>query len=238
VVIFVGYPSATTAAVGVVIVLTLYMTQPSASPRRPLFFAAAAFVVVAVVALNFGTIVHLSDRYFTAVGKQNNNGGRLAEWSGGIEKWKESPIYGSVFSGGTTVFVIRRGGLGAPLKGSYNSDYIEFLVLGGAIGLALLLSWYVTTEATVIKRYRAFLEAGQRNHAMLLRALLVGFNAFLTAGLFNPLYNGASRSATVFALYGLMMAVGGPERTSEEVPVPTGRAAAQRRQFDRPLIPA
>jgi hypothetical protein len=45
---------------------------------------------------------------------------------------------------------------------------------------------------------------------MLMKVLLVGFNAWLTAAMFNPLFQGMARSVTLFAIYGLMMALGEP----------------------------
>src|SRR5712691_3648259 len=225
-IIFLGYPSGTSAVVALVTVTSLYMTRPRASRKRPFLVGMTVITVALFALINFAALVNLTNHYFAAVGKQNDNGGRLAAWQAGVQKFLESPIYGDGFTGDTTVFVIRRQGLGAPLQGTYNSDYVLIMVLGGAVGLILLLGWYGVTEATILRRYRSYIDSGQPQHAALLRALLVGFNAYAAAALFNPLLNGASRTATLFAIYSLMMCVGNPETT---MPIKAGLGMARSR---------
>jgi len=50
--------------------------------------------------------------------------------------------------------------------------------------------------------------------------------AYAAAALFNPLFNGASRTATLFAIYSLMMCVGNPETT---MPIKAGLGMARSR---------
>jgi O-antigen ligase len=92
----------------------------------------------------------------------------------------------------------------------FHNDYILFLVEGGLLGLSLLLAWVIATELMMLRRYRAYLELGEYSRAGLMRALLIGFNAFFIAAAFNPLFTGMSSSATIFAIYGLMSALGSP----------------------------
>jgi O-antigen ligase len=215
VIIFLGYPSGTTALVGLATVLTLYMTRPKASARRPYRIAMVVLAALAVAIFNFHSTVNLIDKYFQAVHKQNNNPGRIALWSQGLDNFKRSPFFGSAFTGPTTVLTIRRSGLGAPIRAPLHNDYILFLVEGGALGLVLLVSWGAVTEVSALRRYRAFVEAGDEHRAALLRTLLVGFNGYFCAAMFNPLFYGASRSATLFALYSIMMLLGDPREARQ-----------------------
>jgi hypothetical protein len=217
-IIFLGYPSGTTALVGLTTVVTLYMTRPKASARRPYRIAMIVLAALTVTIFNFHSTVNLIDKYFTVVHKQNNNPGRIALWSQGLDNFKHSPIFGSAFTGPTTVLTIRRSGLGAPIQAPLHNDYILFLVEGGALGLVLLVSWGVVTEVAALRRYRAFVEAGDDQRAALLRTLLVGFNGYFCAAMFNPLFYGASRSATLFALYSIMMLLGDPRQARQPAP--------------------
>lgn len=208
--VFVSYPSATSAMVSLSTLVTLFVTRREGSSTRGWFVAIGAMSIVVVAILNFSSSVRLADDYFLNVGKQNNTNTRLALWTAGLQKFQRSPIIGDVFTGETTVLVARRAGGGAPFKNPYNNDYILFAASGGVVGFGLLLAWIALTERSAIRRYRGFVKAGSSAHAMLMKVLLVGFNAWLTAAMFNPLFQGMARSVTLFAIYGLMMALGEP----------------------------
>jgi membrane associated rhomboid family serine protease len=47
--------------------------------------------------------------------------------------------------------------------------------------------------------------AGRRDHATLLRVLLVAYNSWMCIALFNPLLQSVGTSAALFAIYALMM---------------------------------
>jgi hypothetical protein len=90
---------------------------------------------------------------------------------------------------------------------------VLFLAKGGLVGLLLLLAFILALERSLLRRYFAFAEAGDDVRASLLRLLLVGFNGFLVSMAFNPVLQGFSRSATIFAMYGIAMLVGTPRQT-------------------------
>jgi len=207
--IFKQYPSGTAFLVGVTTVVTLFLTRPRRANNWRLILVGSAVALVAVLGvLNFTGARNVADAYFSLVNKKNNDNARVALWEGGIQNFQKSPIWGQAFTGEATIFVIRRGGLGQPFKAPFHSDYVLFLSLGGLIGLGLLLGWAVSTELAVYRRYRGFVISGESDKAKLLRVLLVGFNAFFCAAAFNPELTGASRTATIAAIYGLMMLVG------------------------------
>jgi O-antigen ligase len=222
VIIFVGYPSGTTVVVALGAVITLYMTRPRASRARPYKVAMVILALMSLALFNFHSSIRLVDAYFSAVHKQNNSQGRLALWTEGLTEFKNSPVFGRAFAGGTTVATTRRNGLGARIQAPLHNDYILFLVEGGVVGLLLLILWAGATEVVILRRHRAFIEAGQEHHAAMLRTLLVGFNGYFCAAAFNPLFYGASRSATLFVIYGLMMGLGAPPlaRADGEVKAP------------------
>jgi O-antigen ligase len=216
--VFLSYPSATSAMVSLTALISMFVTRNEGSSKRAWIVAVGVSTVAVLALLNFSSSVKLANDYFLSVGKQDNTNTRLALWTAGIQKFERSPLIGDVFTGETTVSVARRAGGGAVFKNPYNNDYILFAASGGVVGLGLLLLWIVLTERSALRRYRGFIAAGQQAHASLMRALFVGFNAWLTAAMFNPLFQGMARSVTLFAIYGLMMALGEPEVGPDPVP--------------------
>jgi hypothetical protein len=220
--VFVTYPSATSALVALVSVATFFVTRPRGTRARPYVVGMLVVSVVVAALFNFSGSVHLAGDYFSGVGKQDNTNTRIALWTAGLEKFGRSPFFGDAFTGETTVLVYRQSGGQAAFHNPYNDDYILFAASGGMLGLVLLLGWIVWIETQALRRYRGFLASGQRHHATLVRVLLVGFNAWLTAAAFNPLFTGVGRSATLFSMYGLMMCLGRPAKT-EDLAVGTDR---------------
>jgi O-Antigen ligase len=221
--IFKSYPSATAFLVGVTTIVTLFITRPKKANNTRLILVGTVVAVVAILGiLNFGSARNISDSYFNLVNKKNNDNARVALWQGGIRNFEKSPVWGQAFTGEATILVIRRGGLGQPFKAPFHSDYVLFLSLGGLLGLGLLVGWVVVTEVTVYRRYQGFVRSGEANKARLARVLLVGFNGFFCAAAFNPEFTGASRTATIAAIYGLMMLLGkpGPPMEAEDAPAP------------------
>jgi O-Antigen ligase len=218
--VFLTYPSATFAMVCLATLVSMFVTRREGSSTRAWIVAIVGTSAIILALFNFSRSVQVADDYFLSVGKQNNTNTRLALWSAGIRKFENSPYIGDVFSGETTVEVARRPGGGALFKNPYNNDYILFAASGGLVGLGLLVTWIVLTQRSALRRYRGFTRAGQRYHASLMRVLFIGFNAWLTAAAFNPLFQGMARSVTLFAIYGLMMALGEPE----PVPSPSPEA--------------
>jgi O-antigen ligase len=213
--VFFTYPSGTSILVFIAILLTFSMTQPRPSRVRPYFIAFLIACAVAIILANFATGVAITNRYFALVGKNNANSSRLQAWGEGLNRFEESPIMGAAFSKPGVTTVIRPGGQGV-FQIPFHNDYIYFLATGGIIGLGLLLTWIVLTELVVLRRYGELLEVGDSARAALLRALLVSFNVFFVTSAFNPSIMGMSRSASIFAVYGLMMMI----RPVRNVPQP------------------
>lgn len=212
-VIFVTYPSATSVLVGASVVLTFYLTGRRSSGLRTLLVSLTIVMVAALAVVNFDRGVQLTDRYFAAVDKANANSGRLDLWTDGLERWQDAPIFGSGFAGEVTA-VRSRDQRVLP----FHNDFVLFLASGGLVGLGLLVTWFVLTELTLIRRYRGFVRAGDMRRAGLLRAILVCLNAFVVAMAFNPVLAGASRSAAIFGLYAIAMSVGEPPRLPQREP--------------------
>jgi O-antigen ligase len=206
--IFMTYPSGTSVLVFIAIMLTFSMTQPRPSRVRPYFIAFLVACALAIVLANFATGVTITNEYFSLVGKNNANSSRLQAWGEGITRFRESPIFGAAFSKPGVTTVVRPGG--SEFQIPFHNDYIFFLATGGIVGTGLLLVWIIGTELTILRRYGYLLEAGDRARAALLRALLAGFTVFFVTSAFNPSIMGMSRSASIFAIYGLMMAVRPP----------------------------
>ena len=232
--IFRAYPSGTALLVVLSTLATVFLTRRGRRPMRRWVAAVLVVGAAGLVVLNFGGGLHLTDTYFSAVGKRDNNGTRLALWQAGIDEFRQSPISGSWFSG-PTVIVTTRAGQHKQFQLPFHNDYILFLVEGGLIGLGLLLAWAISTELLMLRRYRAYVALGEQSRAALLRTLLIGFNAFFIAAAFNPLFTGMSSSATIFSIYALMMLLGSPASlaASGAQAAPTSRSAY--RPFRQPL---
>lgn len=203
--IFSTYPSATTLLVTISTILTLFVTRrPGTASLRLYIVTFVSLAIIALALLNFHTTVALTNEYFSLVNKANANQGRLALWSSGIERFKESPLIGAGFAGPTVSAAIHNKEL------PFHNDYVLFLAEGGILGFGLLLAWVAFTEITLVRRHAALARAGQNARAALVRAVLVGLNAFFVAAVVNPVLPGVSRAATVFSLYALAMGVGIP----------------------------
>jgi O-antigen ligase len=200
------YPSGTSVLVALAVVFTLFMVPTKPIRARPYVLGGAFLLAVVLVLLNFGSWVQLSNDYFSLVGKSNNNSTRLAIWTEGIERFQEAPAFGDGFAGPTVTTAVREEGR-TQFQLPYHNDYILFLANGGLVGFGLLVAWLIATEMLAVRRHASLLEEGERGKAALLRALLVGYNAYFVTAAFNPTITGASRSATIFAVYGLMMMI-------------------------------
>jgi O-antigen ligase len=213
--VFMTYPSGTSVLVFITILLTFSMTEPRPSKVRPYVIAFLIGCAVAVVLANFATGITITNKYFSLVGKNNANSSRLQAWGEGLNRFEGSPIIGSAFSRPGVTTVVRPGGRGE-FQIPFHNDYIFFLATGGILGLGLLVTWIIATELAVLRRYGYLLETGDSARAALLRALLVGFSVFFVTSAFNPTIMGMSRSASIFAVYGLMMAIRTPRGLPRE----------------------
>lgn len=205
---FLGYPSATAALILIATIITFFVTSPRGTKVRPYLVAIVVVAALGLSLANFNSSVALTSQYFELVGKRNTDAGRLAIWTSGIEEFKQSPVIGSVFSSDTVTEV------GPNRTSPYHNDFVLFLVKGGVVGLLLLIAFILALERSLLRRYFALVDAGEEARASLLRLLLVGFNGFLVSMAFNPVLQGFSRSATIFAMYGIAMLVGTPRKGS------------------------
>lgn len=215
--VFWTYPAATSVVVGFSTIVTLFVTRETSSNLRPYLVGSLLLIGATISLANAPTTLSIVDEYFLAVGKQNNNETRLALFEGGIEKFLRSPVVGEGFTGETTLTV--RLPSGQPFKAPLHDDYILLAASGGILALALFVAWIVVTEVNVLRRHHAFVAAGKMAQANLMRTLLVGFNAALVAALFNPVLQGMGRSASLFAFYGLMHAIGSPPSSTSARPL-------------------
>jgi O-antigen ligase len=227
--IFVTYPSATSLVVIVAMGLTMFLTGRRATGLRSIVVTGLVLITVTFALANFQQGVRLASRYFEAVGKVDANAGRLDLWASGVDRWRESPIYGSVFSGEAVAQRVRD-----EKALPFHNDFVLFLAEGGLIGFGLLVAWIVLTEVTLVRRYRRFIAAGQQERADLMRIILVFLNAFFAAMLFNPVLPGASRSATIFGLYAIVMSLGDPAVAARLV----SKVPLHRRALSAPAAPS
>jgi len=216
---FLAYPSATSILATMGMLITLFVTRPTASSMRPYVVGVIVAFGILVALLNLPTGVAILNDYFSFVHKVNATYGRLSVWSQGIAEFARSPFIGRVFSGGT-VAVATRLRAGSQIQIPYHNDYVLFLAEGGLIGFGLLIAWIVGLELTLLRGYRGFLQANMQAHATAMRLLLVGLNSFLVAAAFNPVMEGMSRSATIFGFYGVAMMLGRPPGRAARVSRP------------------
>lgn len=216
-VIFAGYPSATSVLVLLVTLVTILATGTGASRARPYLIGGVLLILAVAAVANFAASAELAGRYFEAVGKRNTSQGRVEFWASGIAAFQESPIIGEGFASDTVVESSR------DRSSPYHNDFVMFLAEGGIIGAGLLVVWIVLLLSSLTRRYFGFVEADAPERATLARLLLVGLNGFIVAMVFNPVLEGLSRSATVFALVAIASTLGAPEGDEE---AGTGRRRA------------
>jgi O-antigen ligase len=203
--VFTTYPSGTSVLVFLTMLLTFVATAPRPSRARPFLIGVLTAITVTFIILNFNAGVAITSDYFSLVGKNNADSTRLQAWAEGVNRFRDSPLVGSVFSEPGVTTVTRPGGRGQ-FQIPFHNDYIFFLAGGGIVGIGLLLAWIIATEILVARRYGDLLASGETARPALVRALLVGFNVFFVTCAFNPSLEGMSRSASVFAVYAMMMA--------------------------------
>jgi O-antigen ligase len=209
-VIFLGYPSATSTLVTLVTILTLLATSAGASRARPYLIGGVALILIVVAVANFGASTEVAGRYFETVGKRNTSQGRLEFWANGIATFQESPFIGTGFASDTVTESSKTS------ASPYHNDFVMFLAEGGLVGALLLGAWIVLLLTSLIRARFAFAAAGSPERARLARLLLVGLNGFFVAMAFNPVLEGLSRSATVFALAAIASTLGTPDQREGE----------------------
>jgi hypothetical protein len=229
--VFITYPSGTDIIVTLVTVMTFWMTKPRSSRMRPYVIIGLGLSILILALVNLSSATSIANSYFGSVGKRNNTTTRLALSQAGIDLFKQSPVYGSGFSGEITILVYRQSDFRAPFKAPFHDDYIMLLAAGGLIGFGLVAWWVAATEAEVLRRYRGFLASGNVQSASLLRTLLVTFNVFFVSALFNPELSAAGRGTILFAIYAMMMLLGLPDRPQgigQRQRIATNRSPADR----------
>jgi O-antigen ligase len=148
--------------------------------------------------------------YFNSVGKRNTSQGRLEFWASGIATFEQSPWVGNAFASDTVVET------GRDHPSPYHNDYIMFLAEGGLLGAGLLVAWIILLLVDLTRRYFGFVRARAPDHANLARLLLVGLSGFFVSMASNPVLEGLSRSATIFALAAIAGTLGEPDPPADD----------------------
>jgi hypothetical protein len=225
-IVFRVYPSATLVLAAMVTVLILYLTRPGGGNLRVIAVSIVCLLAFLVAMLNTDRTVSVASNYFASVGKINNNVVRLGLWKAGLEKFAHSPLYGDAFYGPTTVLVWISNPPYPPYRwpGPLHNDYLLLASSGGVIAIGLFLTWAIGTNVAVFRRYQVLAEAGRVERVRLVRILLVGFNTWLCAALFNPLLQEVGTATALMAIYGILM-IASSVPASEQVVDPTSNAA-------------
>ncbi len=210
-VVFAGYPSATQVLMVFTVLLTLSLTTRRSGAGKTLVIGGLVALMIVGALANLGLSIRLTTSYFSDVNKSDSNAGRLDLWTSGVDRFLSSPVIGQAFTG-DSITQRQRDEKALP----FHNDYVLFLAEGGILGAGLLLAWIVATELTLLRRYRAFRDAGATAEADLTRVILVTLNCFFAAMAFNPVLEGVTRTATVFGLYGIAMSLGAPEGAGSE----------------------
>lgn len=203
--IFFQYAAATYLVVLVVASITVLSLRKPRVARRVVAVAGAmtvfAFVSVSVLGISW---VQVTSEYFTSVGKQDNSSTRFLAIQLSWDKVTNSPIWGSFYTGGTSL-PVPRFELGRDLLSiESHNDFLAAWMLGGLVALALLVSWIVMTNVEAHRALRAFAQAERRSHQRLIICSLVAFNSFWAVALFNPLLTQLSTAASCFAAYAVL----------------------------------
>ena len=224
VIVFMSYPSATQVLMAIAVVLTLAVTTRRSGALRTLVLATivALFVVLALANLNTGS----GSRPAISRGSANPTPTPVGSIFGRQASTSSSAPRGSV----------RRSPVSPSPSGRadqkalpFHNDFVLFLAQGGVVGFGLLLTWIGVTELTLLRRFRAFRDAGFTDAADLTRIILVTLNCFFVSMAFNPTLEGVTRTATLFGLYGIAMSLGTPETLRTQ-----SRAAYQPTVFANP----
>jgi O-antigen ligase len=101
--------------------------------------------------------------------------------------------------------------LSSDRRAAYHNDFILFLAEGGVLGAGLLVAWMLLVLVSLTRRYFNFVRSHEPEHAKMARLVLVGLNGFFVSMAFNPVLEGLSRSATIFALVAIASTLGSPE---------------------------
>ena len=159
----------------------------------------AAFIT-GIYLLSSG-VLHLANAYFASVGKEDNVATRLIAIHLAWERVRESPIWGSMFSGDLSL-PIPRNQLGRSLRAiEAHNDYLATWMLGGLFALVLLVWWIVQVNRDTYRACQIFGERRCVNHGALASSLLVMFNSFWIVALFNPLLTQLSTSVCMAMSY-------------------------------------
>lgn len=209
-VIWRGYPSATASLILLTMVIVFLATAKGASRLRPYVLGGTIMLALAIAVLNFSASTHVAQDYFNSVGKRNTSQGRLEFWASGIATFEQSPWIGNAFASDTVVET------GRDHPSPYHNDYIMFLAEGGLLGAGLLIAWIILLLVDLTRRYFGFVRARAPDHANLARLLLVGLSGFFVSMASNPVLEGLSRSATIFALAAIAGTLGQPDAPADD----------------------
>lgn len=223
--IFISYPAGT-YAVGALALGGVTIALRRRRPPLVKLFAALIAVAALIVVQVTGAGSQFALGYYSHVNRVSNVSTRSEIWQATLSAIHKNPLIGSLFAGNATV-EMHVGNL-PPIVPPHN-DYLELLLVGGVVGLAIFL-------AKVGSTFRQLSEALGLDHLtatrrQLLEVTVVGLTAFLVDFMFNPILLKLNLAAIFFGLIGLVPALiarTGPEEPGgSQYPAPALRSAAR-----------
>lgn len=220
--VYLDYRAGTYVMVAAVALITLVITGRRPGRLRALSMTLLVVVLVAtlhsqVTASSTGS-TRLVGSYFQAVKKTDSTGFRAKLWNEALDEIRASPLVGSAFTGNVS---LRRQLADRYYKIPVHSDFLLIGMGGGLVGLGLLVAWIVATNVVAVRRYWELIGTGGRGRANLLRALLVGFNAFFAVALVNPVMTQVGLCAAAMVLYSMLRSVDSPPVVADPAPAAT-----------------
>lgn len=205
--IYLSYPAATYVTTACAVLVTVLLISPRRSGFRS---AAIAVALPTILLLGFSSSLSANQqsfansvlpRYFAAIGKSDNSEFRREMLKLGLEQARRSPVIGANFTAGFALPTKFRAGHQVVLP---HNDYLELALAGGLLALGLFLGWALGTNTFAMRRYRVMVEAGAVAQARVVWVLLIGFNACLSIGLFQPVLFEVGTVTMFFLIYGCL----------------------------------
>lgn len=184
-------------AFAVTIVLTLLLER-TASRRFVIFSSLASGIFVIFITYIVDWIKSINSNFKQATGGTDNNTFREGMISVGLQKYAESPIFGSFFKYGGAyeppqIVYINSSTIGNILP--LHNDYLEIMVSGGIIGLILFLICFFLPVANYLRNRDCISSENKITGDSLLISVIIG----ATTIAFNPVMN-SSRSGFILAI--------------------------------------
>jgi O-antigen/teichoic acid export membrane protein len=162
-----------------------------------LLFVVAGFYTVRDAAPEGSSIASV-----TAVADDGNDSTafRANVWGAAVEQISQRPLLGGQLSGSIAVEV--DGYVEDELL--VHNDLLQLALDGGLLAAGLYVFLIVDANRRALRGYQRLRSDGLGSHHRLLLTALIGFDAFVTVGIFNPAVFMASVSTVGFATYALI----------------------------------